>query len=85
MWFMSEAAMAAKLRWERARLDNKPKSSIKDEKEFRARDLAQRWLEQAEQRRLEWEQRCQRIRQRRENKRLRGKRNKGAGERPPWE
>jgi hypothetical protein len=47
---LSEQAMARKIDWERRNLSNKSRYglSIKDEAEFRQKDLAARWLKSAE-------------------------------------
>ena len=44
--------MVTRLNWEKNNLARKPTRSLKDEREFRERDLAARWLE----RREKWEQ-----------------------------
>ena len=56
---MKQHAMVTRLNWEKNNLARKPTCSLKDEREFRERDLAARWLE----RREKWEQTAAKIRQ----------------------
>jgi hypothetical protein len=48
MW--SNAAMTKQLDWEKRRFDTRPKTSIKDENQYRKGDMAARWIARAEQR-----------------------------------
>ena len=55
MW--SVASMSKALDWDKRRFDNRPKTSITDEAEYRKSDLAARWLAKAELREQKWKQR----------------------------
>jgi hypothetical protein len=66
----SEAAMSRRIDWERARDKRRGQRglSLKDETEFRSRDVAARWLERAEDRERRKAKRIERLKAREERR-----------------